>query len=255
MRVRGDLDTRRMRHLDHGRDLLRRHLRRAGHAAVRQYRAGRDHLEQIRAAVDCKLRIACELLGSARNAHVKACRNIRIRNTGKVQVAAAVRDREVEAHDLHARPRDLAAIDVITQVAIGPGLVVADIAHRGETRLERRLGLLTRHPGDLVLRAAEIDGHVRQVLRCFGDVDVHVDQAGQARVPRQVQPGQIPWMAGSAVTETMRPPRIDYRDVVCRLVRKAVDQRCAVNGDRAGVGRERRTSERDWRSTSRRRSA
>ena len=61
VRVRGDLVPGGMRDLDDGRDLFRRHLGRAGHAAVGQHRAGGDHLEEVRAAVDRVLRIAREI--------------------------------------------------------------------------------------------------------------------------------------------------------------------------------------------------
>ena len=81
-----------------------RHLGLAGHAAKGEHRARGDDLEQVRAVVDQHLRALAESLRVTRDAGMKACVVVGFLEIGDVQIATALRDREVRAAGLHARP-------------------------------------------------------------------------------------------------------------------------------------------------------
>ena len=107
MRMRRHLLADGVRDVDHGGDVLARHLGLAGHAAKCEHRARGNHLEQVRAVVDQELRALAEAFRVARDAGVKTFVVGGFLEVGDVEVATAMRNREVRAAGLHARPERL----------------------------------------------------------------------------------------------------------------------------------------------------
>ena len=84
----------------------------------------------------------------------------------------------------------------------------------------------------LILRAREIDGQVRRVLGPIGEVGVHVDQAGQARVPAEDRARADP-SGGSdpLASEAMRPPRMITVTSCAGWAETPSMSVCAMNGN------------------------
>ena len=160
------------------------HFALARHAAEREHGTGRDDLEQVGAARDGLLGLLPELLGPARHAHAHLRRNFRFGMAGDDEVAAAGRDRQVIARNLHARPHGVALVDRVAQVAIDPGDVRADVARAGEPGQQGRARAFPRDGALLRLRALVVDAEVGRLVPAVRQVRVHVDQAGQAGVLR-----------------------------------------------------------------------
>ena len=174
-------------HLDDGANLIRRHLRLTRHAAERQHRPGRDHLQHVRAAIDSLLSLAPELIGPTRDASVKDGRDLLRRNIGDTQIAAAIGNRQIEAADLQVRTRHLACIDRIAQIAIRPRVIDADITNARESCEQCGPRLLGRERLLFFLRTPQVHGHIVGVGRHLGDVIVHLDQSRQACVIAQIE--------------------------------------------------------------------
>ena len=73
-----------------------------------------------------------KLIGPARDTGVKTLIVRRFLEVRDVQVAAAVRNGEIRAARLHARPRGLAAVDRVAQRSVGAERIGADVARAGE---------------------------------------------------------------------------------------------------------------------------
>ena len=108
---------------------------------------------------------------------------------GDDEVAAAGRDRQVIARDLHAGPHRIALVDCVAQVAIDPGDVRADVARPGEPGQQGRTGAFPCDRTLLRLRALVIDAEVGRLVPAVREVRVHVDQPGQAGVLLEINDG------------------------------------------------------------------
>ena len=236
MGVRCDLASSGMRHRRHRSDLVGRHFRFARYAAVSQYRAGGNDLEDVGAAVDSRLRLRAKLRGAACHSRTQPRRNVCFRHTRDQQVAPAAGDRQVEARGLDARPGDLAAIHRIAQGAIAPGAIDAHIAHGREAGEQGRRRKATGEFELLGFRATQVHAQVRGVRGTLRDMRVHVDEAGQAGVAREVEDRQSP--RHSPTWLYCRDPAFadHHGRVMARRIRNAVDQGSTLDRDRTRVG-------------------
>ena len=174
------LETVGMGHSHDRSDLVGRHLGLARHAAESEHRAGRDDLQEIRAAGHRQLGLLLELLRPTGHAHAHLRRNLRLRVPGDDEVPAAARDRQVEPRRLDARPDGAAGIDRIAQVAVGPRDVGAHVTRSGEAGEQRRPRVLERDRRLVLAAATVVHTQVSRVARPVRQVRVHVDQPRQA---------------------------------------------------------------------------
>ena len=159
--------------------------------------------------------------------------------------AAAIRDRDVGARDVHARSLDLACVDRVSKRDVDKGAVGAEVAHCRESRVERRARMRDAHQGIA-------GGGTRQRRRdvCGADVadEVRV-QVDESRQHRELGPVDEPAAAARG-----RGPRRDRRDAPIldadRAVREIdallhVEHAAGMNDDRfrARCCRERETHE------------
>jgi hypothetical protein len=108
------------RDVDHRGDVLARHLGLARHAAKREYRTRGNDLEQIRAIVDQELRTLTESLSGRARRRRESARCRRFLEIGDVEVATAVRNREVMDRWPHARPERFSRVDLIAECRVAP---------------------------------------------------------------------------------------------------------------------------------------
>ena len=94
--------------------------------------------------------------------------------------AAAVRDRDVGARDVHARSLDLACVDRVPKRDVDEGAVGAEVAHRREARVERRARMRDAHQGIACGGARQRRRDVRGA-DVADEVRVQVDESRQHR--------------------------------------------------------------------------
>ncbi len=183
-----------------GLDLVEGELLGAGRVAVAEHPAGGADLDHL-GAVLVQLADHLAALVGAVDHRIPPLLH-RGREEGRVAVAAGRADGVGGGDD--PRAHHIAGVDRLPEAHVVE-VLGAHVAHRGEARLQGRLGV--RRSDDRPEAVGELQPVVAAVERRGRQVDVHVDQAGQQRHARQVHPlGAGREVRGALLLDGLDPP-------------------------------------------------
>jgi hypothetical protein len=155
----------------------------------------------------------------------------RARHAGDVAMAARGAERGTRRND--PRPFDEATVDGLTQGDVGE-IRTAQIPHRGEAGHQIGAGMADLQDRPEVVGVVQLvpAGHIGR----RGQVDVHVDQAGQQGQARQIQPTRVSRQVGRHGRADRGDPAVgdDHHGVID--IAPALDIDHAGGGDDEGVG-------------------
>ena len=203
VRMRRNAQPQHMRLVRHRLHFIERHLLRADGIALGQDAAGGADLDHLRAVLVHLAHQRAEFLGRIGN--VGPLPVERRRQFGGVAMPPGGAQRIGRGHN--TRAGDFTLFDGLTQRDIGKS-VGPDIAHRGEPRVERATRIGNAHHGAELV--GELQAGIAAEPGIAGQMDMHVDQAGQQRARPQIDDSGACRNRIALVPDSADPPIDDH---------------------------------------------
>ena len=178
-----------------------------------------------------------KVVGASCNAEAEIRWNFIFNHAGHQDVAAAARNRQVEAGDLHTWSNRFSLIYFVTKVSIGPAVIDAEISNGRKSSAQRNTCVETTGVERVLVAVFQIYSQIHNRFRLLHHMGMHVDESRQAGTIRQIE------RRDTVHFPDVRRKKFDaavFDKNECRpgrLVTVPVNQRSAMNEQRTCVRR------------------